>query len=89
LTLRDHTLVLAGDFGRPQEACDDGSDAGRLVDLKGSNPERTVRTHEAFVRHVLAGLPTLPRQHVDIEAVNVGLLPADALACARAKAVRP
>lgn len=79
LELPDQTVVLPGHFSVPAEANINGTYAAELGHLKRENEGLQVvaRGEEAFVRYILASLPTFPPQYVDIKRVNAGLLQPD------------
>jgi glyoxylase-like metal-dependent hydrolase (beta-lactamase superfamily II)/rhodanese-related sulfurtransferase len=70
-------LVLPGHYAQHTEAGESGSFAEQLSDLWEENPDLGIREREAFIQHVLAHLPEMPPQYVDIKRVNAGLLQPD------------
>lgn len=70
-------LVLPGHYAQHTEAREAGLFAEQLSDLWEENPDLGIREREAFIQHVLAHLPEMPPQYVDIKRVNAGLLQPD------------
>ena len=74
--LADDAIVLPGHFSSLDEADEKGVFSDSLGDLKQKNADlrMILEGEERFVSHLLANLPTFPKQYVDIKRVNAGLL---------------
>jgi glyoxylase-like metal-dependent hydrolase (beta-lactamase superfamily II)/rhodanese-related sulfurtransferase len=72
-TVPGQALVLPGHFARHEEAAPDGLFAVSLDSLWKNNTDLQVRGRDEFIQHVLANLPAMPEQYIEIKRVNGGL----------------
>jgi glyoxylase-like metal-dependent hydrolase (beta-lactamase superfamily II) len=75
--LPEEGWVLPGHYARPDEARDDGRYASRLSEIWEFNRDLQISSREDFLQHVLAHLPEMPPQYVQIKRVNAGLVVPD------------
>lgn len=75
LELPDDTLVLPGHFATLAEAGERGLFSAPLGTLRETNRDLALAagSEDEFVRHLLASLPELPDEYVEIKRVNAGL----------------
>jgi glyoxylase-like metal-dependent hydrolase (beta-lactamase superfamily II) len=77
-TIPGTAWVLPGHYAQASEADQDGLYARRLEQLWEENDDLRI-PKEQFVQYVLAHLPALPPQYIEIKRVNIGLVNPDEL----------
>jgi glyoxylase-like metal-dependent hydrolase (beta-lactamase superfamily II)/rhodanese-related sulfurtransferase len=70
-------LALPGHFARHSESRADGLFAATLERLWKENADLQNTSREEFIQYVLAHLPQMPEQYIEIKRVNGGLSQAD------------
>lgn len=66
--------LFPGHYAKPSEANDDGIFMMTMGDLWQKNSSLQVGEKDEFVRFVLANLPHMPEQYIQIKRVNAGLV---------------
>jgi glyoxylase-like metal-dependent hydrolase (beta-lactamase superfamily II) len=66
-------LVLPGHFAKHVEARSDGPFAATLDSLWKNNIDLQSGSRDEFIQHILAHLPAMPEQYIEIKRVNGGL----------------
>lgn len=65
--------MLPGHYAQAKEAREDGLFIKRMANMWRDNRDLQFEDRDSFVDFVLAHLPTLPEQYVEIKRVNIGL----------------
>jgi glyoxylase-like metal-dependent hydrolase (beta-lactamase superfamily II)/rhodanese-related sulfurtransferase len=69
----DSAWILPGHYASFSEANEDGVFMKRVADLWRDNIGLQFENRERFIAYVLAHLPQMPEQYVEIKRVNIGL----------------
>jgi len=73
----DSTYLLPGHYAKPSEAKQGGIFMQTVGDLWKENSALQFNERESFVKYILAHLPTMPQEYIDIKRVNAGLIDLD------------